>query len=299
MHKVPCAALLLGLIGSPVLASAADVAQTNSHGSNSAEQDDKAAPAAPGDKAVPRTTAAPDVLCGALTASAQANGLPVTFFSNLIWQESRFDTDAVSHAGALGIAQFMPRTAAAVGLKDPFDPLQALPASARLLAKLYRRYGNLGLAAAAYNAGEKRVNDWLKGNALPKETRNYVLTITGLPIEQWSPSAPASSTLKLARKMPCRDVEAFAAATASEGATLGEASKSAAAAAQITTPVGTRKRQAAGSRRKATAMREHPLGRRGTGKSSKRVRVADLSAGSDHQAKAERSPAGKRLLARS
>src|SRR5207248_1485676 len=97
----------------------------------------------------------PDLVCDALVSSAQANGLPITFFSNLIWQESRFVAHAVSRAGALGIAQFMPATAAAVGLKNPLDPLQALPASARLLGNLNRKFGNLGLAAAAYNAGDR------------------------------------------------------------------------------------------------------------------------------------------------
>jgi hypothetical protein len=161
----------------------------------------------------------PGTLCDALVASAQANGLPIVFFSNLIWQESRFHPDAVSRAGALGIAQFMPKTAAAVGLDNPLDPQQALPASARLLARLYREFGNWGLATAAYNAGGKRVTDWLsKGTALPKETRDYVLTITGRPVEQWSPSNSESGTLVPAKKMPCRDVAGFTAAAANEGA---------------------------------------------------------------------------------
>jgi len=162
----------------------------------------------------------PGTLCDTLVASAQ--GLPIVFFSNLIWQESRFHPDAVSRAGALGIAQFMPKTAAAVGLENPLDPQQALPASARLLATLYREFGNWGLAAAAYNAGGKRVSDWLsKGTLLPKETRDYVLTITGRPVEQWSPSNSESSALVPAKKMPCRDVAGFAAA-ANEGATSRE-----------------------------------------------------------------------------
>jgi transglycosylase-like protein with SLT domain len=163
----------------------------------------------------------PDDICDALVASAQANGLPAVFFSNLIWQESRFHPNAVSPAGALGIAQFMPKTAATVGLEDPLDPQQALPASARLLAKLYHEFGNLGLAAAAYNAGGKRVSDWLsKGTVLPKETRNYVLTITGRPVEQWPSSNSGTQIFTLAKKMPCRGVAAFTAAAANEGGTL-------------------------------------------------------------------------------
>ena len=77
-------------------------------------------------------------LCNALFISAEDNDLPVPFFANLIWQESRLQLNSVSRAGALGIAQFMPEVAVEVGLHDPFDPQQALPASARLLHELRR-----------------------------------------------------------------------------------------------------------------------------------------------------------------
>ena len=152
-----------------------------------------------------------DLLCDTLAASAHKSGLPVSFFANLIWQESRFVFRAVSPAGALGIAQFMPRTAAAMGLTNPFDPLKALPASARLLGGLFQRFGNLGLAAAAYNAGEARVSNWLsEKSGLPQETRNYVLAITGFPVEHWKEAAKGLQSFKLAARMPCRDHEAFA-----------------------------------------------------------------------------------------
>jgi hypothetical protein len=152
-----------------------------------------------------------ELLCDTLAASAQQSGLPVSFFANLIWQESRFVFRAVSPAGALGIAQFMPRTAAAVGLTNPFDPRMALPASARLLGSLFQRFGNLGLAAAAYNAGEARVNNWLSNKSgLPQETRNYVLAITGLPVEHWKAAAKGLQSFRLAKRMPCRSHEAFA-----------------------------------------------------------------------------------------
>ena len=152
-----------------------------------------------------------DLLCDTVALSAHKSGLPVSFFANLIWQESRFVFRAVSPAGALGIAQFMPGTAAAVGLKNPFDPLQALPASARLLGALFQRLGNLGLAAAAYNAGEARVSNWLSNKSgLPQETRNYVLAITGLSVEYWKEAASGLQSFKLAARMPCRDNEAFA-----------------------------------------------------------------------------------------
>jgi transglycosylase-like protein with SLT domain len=152
-----------------------------------------------------------DLLCDTLAVAAHKSGLPVSFFANLIWQESRFVFRAVSPAGALGIAQFMPKTAAAMGLTDPFDPLKALPASARLLSGLFQRFGNLGLTAAAYNAGEARVSNWLsEKSGLPQETRNYVLAITGFPVEHWKEAAKGLQSFKLAARMPCRDHEAFA-----------------------------------------------------------------------------------------
>ena len=151
------------------------------------------------------------LLCDTLASSAHKSGLPVSFFANLIWQESRFVFRAVSPAGALGIAQFMPKTAAAIGLTNPLDPLKALPASARLLSGLFQRFGNLGLTAAAYNAGEARVSNWLSNKSgLPQETRNYVLAITGSPVEHWKEAAKGLQSFKLAARMPCRDHEAFA-----------------------------------------------------------------------------------------
>ncbi|MFZ3223936.1 MAG: lytic transglycosylase domain-containing protein, partial [Xanthobacteraceae bacterium] len=97
---------------------------------------------------------------------------------------------------AEGIAQFMPRTAAARGLLEPFNPLEALPKSGEFLAELRREFGNLGLAAAAYNAGSQRVHDFLAGgHELPPETRNYVVTITGRSIENWATRVRLDGTL--------------------------------------------------------------------------------------------------------
>jgi len=136
-------------------------------------------------------------LCRLIERAAHQNGLPVGFFTRIIWRESSFRTAVVSPAGAQGIAQFMPETAAARGLADPFDPEEAIPKSARLLADLKRHFGNLGLAAAAYNAGAQRVANWLAGHGdLPRETRNYVQFVTARPAEDWqgagssNPSAP-------------------------------------------------------------------------------------------------------------
>jgi soluble lytic murein transglycosylase-like protein len=126
-------------------------------------------------------------LCTVIESAAKAHGLPVAFFTRLIWKESRFRTDAVSPKGAQGIAQFMPGTAEERGLLDPFDPFTALPASASLLADLSARFGNLGLAAAAYNAGAQRVTNWLaETSTLPWETQDYVASITGIAAETWA-----------------------------------------------------------------------------------------------------------------
>lgn len=129
-------------------------------------------------------------LCQALGEAAGANDLPVDFFIRLIWQESRFDPNAVSRAGAQGVAQFMPATASWRGLADPFDPAAAIIKSAELLRDLRREFGNLGLAAAAYNAGSGRVRDWLAGRrGLPGETRAYVRIVTGRAAEEWTGAA--------------------------------------------------------------------------------------------------------------
>ena len=126
-------------------------------------------------------------LCGLIEAAAGESGIPVEFFTRLLWKESSFRSDAVSPKGAQGIAQFMPGTAAERGLADPFDTKAAIPASAQFLAELQDQFGNLGLAAAAYNAGAERVAAWLAGDAiLPLETQNYVFGITGRTAETWS-----------------------------------------------------------------------------------------------------------------
>ena len=155
-------------------------------------------------------------LCEALASAAQANDLPVGFFVRLIWQESRFIASAVSPAGAQGVAQFMPAVAAELGLGDPFDPKQALPKSAEFLRALRREFGNLGLAAAAYNAGSGRIKSWLERRAklpqqmrgrarLPKETHHYVTTITGRAPEQWIAGTPENVDFAAAARVPCRE----------------------------------------------------------------------------------------------
>ena len=126
-----------------------------------------------------------------IESAAKVDNLPIEFFVHVIWQESHFQSQAVgpmTRTGqrAQGIAQFMPATAKERGLFDPFNPVLALPKAADFLAELRRQFGNLGLAAAAYNAGPRRVQEWLKGDGgMPAETRNYVRAITGRELEDW------------------------------------------------------------------------------------------------------------------
>jgi hypothetical protein len=146
-------------------------------------------------------------VCLMIEAAAAANGLPLDFFTRVIWQESRFRSDAVgpitrSGRRAQGIAQFMPGTAAERRLLDPFDPVQALPKSAEFLRELRDEFGNLGLAAAAYNAGPRRVHDWMSGRgSLPRETQNYVEKITGHSAADW---ATAGRNVPAAERTPAR-----------------------------------------------------------------------------------------------
>jgi soluble lytic murein transglycosylase-like protein len=126
-------------------------------------------------------------ICRLVENAAAQHSIPVPFLTRLIWQESTFRADVTSRAGAQGIAQFMPGTARERGLADPFDPEQAIPAAAFLLSDLRRTFGNLGLAAAAYNGGPGRVSTWLAGRGgLPDETRDYVARITGRSADDWS-----------------------------------------------------------------------------------------------------------------
>lgn len=154
-------------------------------------------------------------VCSAVASVARANDLPVPFFANLIWQESNFNPGVVSPSGAQGIAQFMPATAKQYGLTNPFDPIHALNAAGRFLNKLVAQFGNLGLAAAAYNAGPGRVSEFVsRRRQLPGETKDYVVRITGRPAEKWTSSVfvrtPAAKLMPA--KAPCAEVaQAFAA----------------------------------------------------------------------------------------
>jgi hypothetical protein len=153
------------------------------------------------------TPPSPEVMCQTLESAAYGNNLPLDFLTRLIWQESRFDSHAVSRAGAQGVAQFMPKTAALRGLQNPFDPIQAIIKSAELLRDLNIQFGNLGLAAAAYNAGPKRVEDWLAGRrSLPQETQAYIRIVTGRSADEWRAAKPDALIGSLPEGIPCPEL---------------------------------------------------------------------------------------------
>ncbi len=113
-------------------------------------------------------------------------GISPVYFVRQINLESGFNPNAVSPAGAVGIAQFEPGTAANLGI-NPWDPIQALSGAANLMASYNRQYGgNYAMALAAYNGGTGTVqyavnncgSSWM--NCLPYETRNYIYVIMGI-----------------------------------------------------------------------------------------------------------------------
>jgi hypothetical protein len=159
------------------------------------------------DAGPPGQTASDRRMCALLADVATRNDLPLEFFWRLIWQESRFNPTATSYKGAQGIAQFMPGTARWRGLIDPFEPNTALFESARWLRELLDEFGNLGLAAAAYNAGPRRVQDWLAGRGqLPGETRAYVRIVTDKSAEEWSKIGLQQPDENAKRTIPCTEL---------------------------------------------------------------------------------------------
>ena len=113
----------------------------------------------------------------AAKAAARRHNVPEDLFLRLIQQESNWKPGALSHKGAIGLAQLMPGTAAVLRV-DPHDPEQNLEGGARYLAQQYREFGSWRLALAAYNAGPAAVK---KYDGVPpySETTNYVKVIWG------------------------------------------------------------------------------------------------------------------------
>jgi len=122
----------------------------------------------------------PEQYRAAIAAAEASHGLPDQMLARLLWQECRYKESIItgrvrSPAGALGIAQFMPATAAEMGI-DPLEPFAAIDASARYLRSLYKQTGQWDKALAAYNWGIGNVNR--KGmSRAPTETKNYFTQI--------------------------------------------------------------------------------------------------------------------------
>jgi soluble lytic murein transglycosylase-like protein len=112
--------------------------------------------------------------------AGRRHGVDPLLLSAVARQESGFDPRAVSHAGAQGLMQLMPGTAAGLGVTDSFDPGQAVDGAARLLRQLLDRFdGRLDLALAGYNAGPGAV-DRYDGVPPYPETRNYVRSVMAM-----------------------------------------------------------------------------------------------------------------------
>jgi hypothetical protein len=164
--------------------------------------------AAPIEPAAPGGTVE-QAVCPLVESAARDNHISIGLLTRLVWAESRFQAHVVSPKGAQGIAQFMPETAARRGLADPFDPEQAIPKAAQLLADYTQQFGNIGLAAAAYNAGPNRVASWLAGSSsLPGETAAYVMLITGVGAEDWARGGQPAEAAATADSQSCAEVTA-------------------------------------------------------------------------------------------
>lgn len=126
-----------------------------------------------------------------ITAAARRHGIDPALLAGLVRQESNFDPSAGSPAGARGLTQLMPATAAGLGVSDVTDPAQALEGGARYLAQQLERFGgDVTLALAAYNAGPGAVQR--HGGVPPyAETQSYVKKVQAFAAAYRGTPAPA------------------------------------------------------------------------------------------------------------
>lgn len=137
-------------------------------------------------------------VCKLIERNAADARLDPNFLARLLWKESRFEPGAVSPVGALGIAQFMPGTADLYDLDDPFNPALAIGKAAWYLGYLRDMFGNIGLAAVAYNGGENRAARFINGmTTLPYETQDYVEAITGHNAWRWRDNPPGLADMNM------------------------------------------------------------------------------------------------------
>ena len=147
----------------------------------------------------------PPQMAATINTEASDYGLDPSLLTRQIGQESRFNPNATSPAGAKGLAQFMPKTAQQYGV-DVANDKSSITGAAHYDSDLLKQFGgNQGLAIAAYNWGPAKVQRWLQAgadpNRMPKETRNYVQAITGRPIQDWTGAVrqPANPNQRVAQ----------------------------------------------------------------------------------------------------
>jgi hypothetical protein len=138
----------------------------------------------------------PARFAAAIARAAQRWSVSGALLAAQLYEESHFNPFARSTAGALGVAQFMPATAAAYGLGDPFDADRAIDAQAHLMRDLLRTFAAVPLALAAYNAGPARVRACGCVPAIP-ETQSYVADILGLLHGAGDPSGDGAGALEV------------------------------------------------------------------------------------------------------
>ncbi len=160
---------MLGLDSQP----AADASQSFSNALTGAIGSQGFAPLVPGKDG---TNIENSTLKSLIQSSAASNGIDPNLFDALVEQESGYQPNARSRAGAMGLTQIMPETANAMGITSPFNPTQNLEGGARYLKSLMNQFNSLPLALAAYNAGPEAV---IKHGGIPPypETIKYVQNI--------------------------------------------------------------------------------------------------------------------------
>jgi hypothetical protein len=133
---------------------------------------------------------------GSLLGAASRHGVSASLLAAQLMAESNFNPNAVSSAGAQGIAQFMPATAASYGLRNPFDPEASINAQAQMMSGLLRQFGSVELALAAYNAGPGAVAACGCVPPYP-ETQAYVARILALMDGAGEPGLPPALEIRL------------------------------------------------------------------------------------------------------
>jgi len=182
-------------------ASASSLAASGSSGADFASALQAAtgaeAPAAGAEASATGATAQSSEYDPLIEAAAARNGLDPAVLHGLIQQESGFDPNATSSAGASGLTQLMPGTASSLGVANPLNPAESIEGGARYLSQMMARFGgNTADALAAYNAGPGAVQQY--GGVPPYgETESYVSKVLGNAeaFRQTHPAAPATGVV--------------------------------------------------------------------------------------------------------